>query len=90
MTIRQRMGIRLDELSRWNLDPRDPEDMMVLLSLEAYAHPRTIAGFVALLGRFDWWSNAFFAPFARQRTLLTRLAPRPPAPARRARRFSGT
>ncbi len=73
VTIRQRMGIRLDELSRWNLDPCDPEDMMVLLSLEAYAHPRTIAGFVALLDRFGWWSNAFFAPFARQRTLLTRL-----------------
>jgi len=73
VTIRQRMGIRLDEASRWDLDPRDPEDMMVLLSLEAYAHPRTIEGFVALLDRFGWWSNAFFAPFARQRTLLTLL-----------------
>lgn len=73
VTIRQRMGLRLDELSRWHLDPRDPEDMMVLLSLEAYAHPRTIDGFVALLGRFGWWSNAFFAPFASRRGLLAAL-----------------
>lgn len=79
-TIRQRMGLRLDQLAQWQLDPRDPEDMMVLLSLEAYAHPRTIDGFVALLERFGWWPNAFFAPFASQRKLLeslhrTRLLP---------------
>ncbi len=73
VTIRQRMGLRLDALSRFDLDPRDPEAMMVLLSLEAYAHPRTIDGFVALLDRFGWWNNAFFAPFARQRVLLTWL-----------------
>ncbi len=71
--IRQRMGIQLDELERWGLDPLDAEDMMVLLSLEAYAHPRTIGGFLRLLDRFDWWRNDFFRPFARVRPLLERL-----------------
>jgi hypothetical protein len=74
VTIRQRMGLRLDQLASWGLDPRDPEDMRALLTLEAYAHPRTIAGFVALLDRYDWWDNAFFVPFARHRCLLRALA----------------
>lgn len=72
-TIRQRMGIRLDELARWGLDPARDEDAMELLSLEAYAHPRTIEGFVRLLDRYGWWSNAFFAPFAAARGLLGAL-----------------
>jgi hypothetical protein len=73
-TVRQRMGIRLDELARWGLDPSRDEDAFELLSLEAYAHPRTVAAFVRLLGRFGWWENAFFAPFARRRGLLEGLA----------------
>jgi hypothetical protein len=73
VTIRQRMGIRLDELARWGLDPARDEDMMELLTLEAYAHPRTIEGFVRLLDRFDWWGNAFFRPFAAGRRALVAL-----------------
>lgn len=74
LVVRQRMGLRLDELKRrWRLDPLDPEDMMVLLSLEAYAHPATIEGFVRLLDRFGWWDNEFFRPFARVRPLIARL-----------------
>jgi len=72
--IRQRMGIRLDELARWGLDPARDEDAMELLSLEAYADPRTITAFVRLLDRFDWWRNAFFAPFAAARGALRALA----------------
>jgi hypothetical protein len=72
-TIRQRMGIRLDELARWGLDPARDEDAFALLSLEAYAHPRTIEAFVRLLDRFAWWSNAFFAPFAAARGTLGAL-----------------
>ncbi len=71
--VRQRMGIRLDRLAQWGLDPLDSEDMMVLLSLEAYAHPATIEGFVRLLDRFGWWQNEFFRPFARVRPLITVL-----------------
>ena len=73
LVVRQRMGLRMDELRRWRLDPLDPEDMMVLLSLEAYAHPETIEGFARLLDRFGWWSNEFFRPFARVRPLITGL-----------------
>lgn len=71
--VRQRMGIRLDELPRWGLDPARDEDAFALLSLEAYADPRTIGAFVRLLDRFDWWRNDFFAPFARVRGLLAAL-----------------
>lgn len=68
--VRQRMGIRLDELARWGLDPGRDEDLFELLTLEAYLHPRTIDGFVRLLGRFRWWDNEFFAPLGAQRRLL--------------------
>jgi hypothetical protein len=68
------MGISLGELARFELDPRRDEDAFELLSLEAYTHPRTIAGFVRLLDRWRWWDNAFFAPFAANRKLLGALA----------------
>lgn len=74
VTVRQRMGIGLDELARHGLDPRRDEDLFELLSLEAYTHPRTIAGFVRLLGRWDWWGNDFFGPFRASRRLLEALA----------------
>jgi hypothetical protein len=74
VTVRQRMGIRLDELDRWGLDPRRDEDLFELLSLEAYTHPRTIAGLVRLLGRWQWWDNDFFGPFRASRRLLETLA----------------
>src|SRR5690606_323889 len=72
-TIRQRMGIRLDQLARWGLDPARDEDAMAVLSLEAYAHPRTIEAFLRLLERWAWWDNAFFAPFAAARGALRAL-----------------
>jgi hypothetical protein len=74
VTVRQRMGIRLDETARWELDPRRDEDLFELLSLEAYTHPRTIEAFVRVLGRWQWWDNAFFAPFRANRRLLETLA----------------
>ncbi len=74
VTVRQRMGIDLDDLARFDLDPRRDEDAFELLSLEAYLHPKTIAAFVRLLDRWRWWGNAFFAPFAANRTLLRALA----------------
>ncbi|MCP4644767.1 MAG: hypothetical protein GY851_30275 [bacterium] len=67
---RQRMGIRLEEAARWGLGFTDPEDGMVWLTLEAYSHPQTLELFVSMLDAYNWWDNAFFAPFAAQRTLI--------------------
>jgi hypothetical protein len=70
MINRQRMGLRLDEAGRWGLGFEDFEDGMVLLSLEAYAHPRTIDLVMRMFDRFNWWQNSFFTPFQSQRKLL--------------------
>ena len=70
MVNRQRLGIRLDEAERWGLGFDDLEDGMVYLSLEAYTHPRTINLFARMLDAFDWWDNAFFAPFEARRGLI--------------------
>jgi hypothetical protein len=67
---RQRMGIKLEEAARWGLGFSDLEDGMVWLSLEAYTHPLTIELFTKMLDAYHWWDNAFFAPFAAQRSLL--------------------
>jgi hypothetical protein len=66
----QRHGIRLAEAERWGLGFDNLEDGLVFLSLEAYTYPCTINLFVRMLDAFDWWENAFFAPFkARQRLI---------------------
>ena len=39
---KQRMGIRLEDAEKWGLDFKRLEDGMTFLSLEAYAHPKTI------------------------------------------------
>ncbi len=70
MENRQRMGIKLRESMRWGLDPKRPEDAMVLLSLEAYTHPRTINAIVGLFDRYRWWRNSFFRMFASKKALL--------------------
>jgi hypothetical protein len=69
--IRQRMGIRIEEAERWGLGFHDLEDGMVWLSLEAYAHPSTIGLTMRMFDAFDWWDNAFFAPFRATRGLIT-------------------
>jgi hypothetical protein len=77
---RQRMGIRVDEAERWGIGSTDLEDGMVLLSLEAYTHPRTINLVMKLFDKFGWWDNEFFRPFRSNRRLIellrsTRLLP---------------
>ena len=67
---RQRMGIRVEEASRWGLGFKDPEDGMVWLSLEAYTHPRTINLMVRMMDAYRWWGNWYFAPLRRQRRLI--------------------
>ncbi|TAL32967.1 MAG: hypothetical protein EPN93_14980 [Spirochaetes bacterium] len=80
MENRQRMGIKLRESKRWGLDPKRPDDAMILLSLEAYTHPRTINAVMDLFDRYRWWRNNFFRMFASKKSLLkamraTRLLP---------------
>jgi hypothetical protein len=70
MINRQRLGIRLAEAERWGLGFDNLEDGMVFLSLEAYTHPRTIDLFSRMLDAFNWWENAFFAPFRAREGLI--------------------
>lgn len=70
MLNHQRMGIRLAEAGHWGLGFDNYEDGMALLSLEAYAHPLTIDLVMRMFDAFNWWENAFFAPFKRYKTLL--------------------
>ena len=67
----QRMGIRIEDAARWGLRFDNFEDGMVLLSLEAYAHPKTAPLVMRMFDAFDWWQNAFFGPFQKFRRLLT-------------------
>lgn len=67
---RQRMGIRVEEASRWGLGCKDLEDGMVWLSLEAYTHPRTIDLMVRMMDAYRWWGNWYFSPLRRQRRLI--------------------
>ena len=67
MLNRQRMGIKIEEAERWGLGFDDPEDGMVFLSMEAYAHPKTVDLVMNMFDLYHWWGNDFFKPFARQR-----------------------
>ncbi|HSJ58881.1 MAG TPA: hypothetical protein VLC95_16970, partial [Anaerolineae bacterium] len=73
MINRQHIGLRLAEAERWVPDLYDLEDGFVLLSLEAYTHPRTINLFVDMLDAYGWWDNPFFEPFAARRGRLQTL-----------------
>ena len=80
VTVRQRMGIRVREAIRWRLDLNSFEHGMVLLSLEAYTHPRTINLVMNMFDAFGWWENDFFRPFRANRRVIgllraTRLLP---------------
>jgi hypothetical protein len=73
MVNRQRMGIRLAEAERWGLGFESFEDGMTYLTLEAYAHPRTISLVMRMFDAFDWWENSFFSPFKQFKGFLTLL-----------------
>ncbi len=70
MVNRQRMGIRVDEAERWGLGYDNVEDGMVWLSLEAYAHPKTLPLFVNMLDEFNWWHNDFFKHFKKHEAMI--------------------
>jgi len=70
MINKQRMGLRFDELEKWDLDPDKIDDGMTFLSFEAYSHPKTIELFVRMLDEYGWWNNSFFAPFKKRKKLI--------------------
>ncbi len=73
MINRQRMSIRLEETARWGLSLKNPDDVMSLLCLEAYAHPLTFRRVLNLFDRFRWWDNQFFSIFTKKKRLITFL-----------------
>jgi hypothetical protein len=70
---RQRSGICIDQADWWNLQPKDLESGMHLLTLEAYLHPRTAGLFVKMLDRYRWWNHPQFKLFHDKRSLLKTL-----------------
>lgn len=70
MLHRQRMGIRIRDAEHWGLHFDNLEDGMTWLSLEAYAHPRIVNLWVAMLDAFGWWDNEFFSDVKPLRQLL--------------------
>jgi hypothetical protein len=64
------MGIRVEQAHRWGLGFQSLEDGMVLLSLEAYTHPRTIGLVMNMFDAFRWWENFFFVEFKRWRRAI--------------------
>lgn len=71
MVNRQRMGIRIGEAGRWGIGFDDFESGMELLSLEAYAHPKTIGLVMKMFDEFNWWENNFFSMFKAKKGLIT-------------------
>ncbi len=67
---RQRMGIRLDEMEKWGIQPTSFEDGMVYLTLEAYMHPRTAENTLDMFDICNWWENDFLNAFKPYRGLL--------------------
>jgi hypothetical protein len=70
MINRQRMGIKIKEADKWGLNLKNPEDVMILLSLEAYTHPLTFARVFDLFDRYRWWENQFFSMFKSKKLLI--------------------
>lgn len=71
MENRQRMGIKLEEASRWGLDLNDIDDGMTLLTMEPYAHPLFVDLFYDMLNAYQWWDLRDFAPFNDVRTIIS-------------------
>jgi hypothetical protein len=70
MVNRQRMGINIKEAKKWGLNLKNSDDLMTLLSMEAYTHPLTFKGVMDLFDRFRWWDNQFFSMFKKMKPLI--------------------
>lgn len=71
---RQRSGISIDAFDWWDLEPKDFENGMLLLTYESYLHPRTARLFVKMLDAFGWWENEYFYPLQNKRRLIKLLS----------------
>ncbi len=70
---KQRMGIKLSEMEKWDIHPNNFEDGMHYLTLEAYLHPKTIANTIRMFDTCNWWENSFLDSFKPYRGLLKTL-----------------
>lgn len=67
---RQRVGICIEQADWWDLEPKDFENGMLLLTLGAYLHPRFAPLFTKMLDRFNWWEHEDFLPLRKRRRSL--------------------
>ncbi len=70
MINRQRVAINIREAEKWGFNLNSIDDGMVLLTQQAYVHPRTINLMVRMLEAFRWWDNQFFPEFRAAKLLL--------------------
>ena len=70
MVNRQRMGININEAGKFGLDLKKPEDVMTLLSQEAYTHPLTFKAVMKLFDSYGWWENQAFGMFKKLKPLI--------------------
>jgi hypothetical protein len=70
MLHRQRSGINLNQISWWNIKPKNYENGMLLLTQETYFHPRTANLFYKMMNKFSWWNNYFFQPLRKYKSFL--------------------
>jgi hypothetical protein len=70
---RQRMGIKLDEMEKWDIHPDNFDDGMLYLTLEAYLHPRTITNTLKMFDTCNWWENSFLDDLKSYRGLMRML-----------------
>jgi len=73
MVNRQKAGIMIDEAEKWGLNLRNPDDVLILLSFEAYTHPRTFNPVLKLFDSYNWWENQFFSMFKKMKKLINFL-----------------
>lgn len=73
MINKQRVGINIDEAKKWGLNYKDIDSGMILLSFEAYAHPKTFYLTMKLFDEYRWWENQFFTMFKKMKWLINLL-----------------
>ncbi|MCG8339253.1 MAG: hypothetical protein MJE63_32500 [Proteobacteria bacterium] len=60
---KQRVAINIADAAKWGLNLGNVDDGMILLSYQAYVHPRMINTMIKILDAFRWWENQFFPEF---------------------------
>ncbi len=60
---KQRVAINIAEAAKWGLNRKTVDDGMILLSYQAYVHPKMINTMIKILDSYRWWENQFFPEF---------------------------